>query len=465
MSGSIQRDLIKWLCVPLLVINMIGALTVYMIAWLPAQKALDQNLAEIAFDLRMYLRLSDEGIRLELPEDDMRLLRANIAGQIYYVIRHGTDTLIGDTDFPPLLVPAAVNQPFPYSGRLRGKQVRFVVMRTVVGTQSLLIGVAETLENRRQVQANIILTLLGLEATLLAISAAIVWFAVREGLFPLQSMRSALEARTSTELSPMEEDLPVELHPLAKAINDLLHRLKSDGEARQHFLANVAHQLRTPLAGLKAQASLLQEKYAGDPEIAHTVGLMSSTTDRMIRQTNQLLALARTEANNTEKRSFEAVRLDKLVEEAIQQIVFVADQKKIDIGFELAPACVSGDTLMLRDLIDNLVDNALRYSPVGASVTVRCREAGDRVEFFVEDTGPGIPEAEREAVFSRYRRLDVKVPGTGLGLAIVHEIVTLHDATVSIGSGAGGKGTTFTVSFPRFDPDASITAGEEVDAA
>lgn len=460
MSGSIQRDLFKWLCVPLLVINMIGALAVYMIAWLPAQKALDQNLAEIAFDLKMHLRPSDEGIWLERTGDELRLFRAHQNDTVYYVIRHGTDTLIGDADFPRLLLPSAENQPFPYSGRLRGKQVRFVVMRTTVGKQSLVIGVAETLENRRQVQGNIMLTLIGLEVTLLAISAAIVWFAVREGLFPLQNMRSALEARTSADLSPVEEDLPVELHPLAKAINGLLQRLKSDGEARQQFLANVTHQLRTPLAGLKAQTSLLQEKYADDPEIVYTVGLMAGTTDRMIRQTNQLLALARTEAKNMEQSSFEAVRIDCLVEEAIRQFIFVADQKKIDIGFELVPACVSGDPLMLRDLIDNLVDNALRYSPTGASVTVRCREAGDRVEFLVEDNGPGIPESDRETVFSRYHRLDVKVPGTGLGLAIVHEIATLHDASVSIGSGPGGRGTTFKVSFPRSGPDESIHKGK-----
>lgn len=458
MTSSIRIDLLKWLIAPLVVINLIGALIVYMMAWLPAQKALDQNLAEIAFDLRIYLRTTAGRVEMDLSGEAEHVLRTNQADYTYFVVRHGQDTVAGDPDFPPLLIPSRNDQPFPYSGKLRDNPVRFVVMKTMVGEKLVLIGVAETLEKRRDMQANIVLTTLGLEAVLVVVSAAIVWFAVTEGLFPLQQMQTDLDARAPTDLSAIKEDLPLELRPLARAINGLLQRVESDGRARQSFLANVAHQLRTPLAGLKAQLTLLQENYADNADTARTVELMTSATERMIRQTNQLLVLARAEPTQIEQSRLEPVRLDKLVEESIQQFVHAADRKKIDIGFQLKASEIMGDHFLLRDLIDNLVDNALRYTPDGGAVTVRCAKKGEAVEFAVEDSGPGIPESDRDKIFSRFYRLDVKVPGSGLGLAIVHDIAKVHQAEISVDSGPGGNGTLFTVRFPQLGARSRVSA-------
>jgi two-component system sensor histidine kinase TctE len=446
--NSIRLDLLKWLIAPLLVINLVGALLVYMLAWSPAQAAMDQNLAEMAFDLRMHLHVGNNSVEMELPLQAERILRSNAADLTFFVVRAGQRTLAGDKDFPPLLVPGKEDLPFPYSGKLRNTPVRFLVLKTMVGSEQVMIGVAETLAKRREIQSNILLTMFGLEAVLVVTSVAIAWFAVTEGLFPLQQMQVELDTRAPNDLSAVEDDQPLELRPLAKAINGLLQRLEHDGKSRQTFLANVAHQLRTPLAGLQTQLTLLQDKHAADKDTAHALGLMMSAAERMTRQTNQLLVLARAEPTQIEMRRMEALSLDKLVEQVIDQFVQAALRKNIDIGFDLQPAPMVGDHFLLRDLIDNLVDNALRYTPAGGAVTVRCGARDKTAVFEVEDNGPGIPVADRGKIFSRFYRLDTKLPGTGLGLAIVGDIAKAHDATVTLDSGPGGVGTLFSVSFP-----------------
>jgi two-component system sensor histidine kinase TctE len=177
------------------------------------------------------------------------------------------------------------------------------------------------------------------------------------------------------------------------------------------------------------------------------VAMMLASTERMIRQTNQLLALARAEPSQFQKTRLYPVELDKLVQESIQHFVEEADKKQIDLGFELAPLTIAGDRFLLRDLIDNLVDNAIRYTQPGGRVTVSCHAAEGRGLLQVEDDGPGIPSNELDMIFSRFYRLNNDVAGSGLGLAIVRDIVTDHDAELKVGPGSDGRGTVFSVSF------------------
>jgi two-component system sensor histidine kinase TctE len=243
-------------------------------------------------------------------------------------------------------------------------------------------------------------------------------------------------------------NMPDELRPLAQALNALLDRTRQGRQAQQDFLANAAHQLRTPLSGLKTQLAWMQQRYMGDAEAAHSTGMMMSSVDRMIRQSNQLLALARAEPTQFEKKRLETVELHQLVGESVQHFVQEADKKHIDLGFELNPTHIAGDRFLLRDLVDNLIDNAIRYSPVHASVTVRTFEDQGRGILAVEDSGPGIAPDEREKVFDRFYRLDESVTGSGLGLTIVRDIATDHDARVEIGERENGSGTVVRVVFP-----------------
>ncbi len=374
---SIRLRLLKWLIVPILLINLAGGALAYMLAWLPAQIAFEQSQSEAP-------------------------ARAQAGG--------------GE----------AMPAPTP-TGR---------------------IAVDPTTQKRTQIRQAVVRALVLLEVLIALACVGLIWFSVSNGLRPLHRLRAGLNARGGDDLAPIAvADVPYELEPVVSAFNGLLDKVGDGARARQDFLANVAHQLRTPLAGLKMQLEWLGARHT-EPETAHSVKLMLSATERMIRQTNQLLALARAEPNHFEKTRLEAVALNLLVEAAIQSFVDQATRKGIDIGFDLRPVEVSGDRFLLRDLIDNLIDNAIRYTPAGGTVTVGCGADGEGGGLLtVEDSGPGIPAAKREQVFSRYVRLDDKTHGSGLGLAIVRDIAAVHGASLGIGDAAGGQGALFTVHF------------------
>jgi signal transduction histidine kinase len=303
-------------------------------------------------------------------------------------------------------------------------------------------------QQRDQMRQASLRALVLLEVVLTVASVGLVWFSVSGALRPLNRLRAGLNAREGDDLAPIAAaEVPYELEPVVSAFNGLLDKVGEGAKARQDFLANVAHQLRTPLAGLKTQLEWLGARHA-EPETAHSVKLMLSATERMIRQTNQLLALARAEPNHFEKTRLEPLALNALVEEAIQSFVDQASLKSIDIGFDLQPVTITGDRFLLRDLIDNLIDNAIRYTPPRGTVTVSCRPEGlDGGLLAVEDNGPGIPPAKREQVFSRYVRLDDKTHGSGLGLAIVRDIAAVHGARLAVTNGADGRGALFSVLF------------------
>ncbi|MBP1203144.1 two-component system sensor histidine kinase TctE [Duganella sp. 1411] len=309
-----------------------------------------------------------------------------------------------------------------------------------------------------QIRQAVVRGLVLLEVLIALACIGLIWFSVSNGLRPLNRLRAGLNARDGDDLAPIAlTDVPYELEPVVSALNGLLDKVGDGAKARQDFLANVAHQLRTPLAGLKTQLEWLGARHA-EPDTAHSVKLMLSATERMIRQTNQLLALARAEPNHFERTRLEPVALNLLVEDAIQSFVEQATRKGIDIGFDLRPVEVNGDRFLLRDLIDNLIDNAIRYTPAGGTVTVGCRpDAAGNGWLTVEDSGPGIPAAKREQVFSRYVRLDDKSHGSGLGLAIVRDIAVVHGAGLDIGDAAGGQGALFTVRFPNSGVKSNIT--------
>ncbi|HBF49251.1 MAG TPA: sensor histidine kinase, partial [Massilia sp.] len=243
--------------------------------------------------------------------------------------------------------------------------------------------------------------------------------------------------------------MPRELAPVVDAFNALLGRIEAGARAQDEFRANVAHQLRTPLAGLQLQLEWLAARHATDPDSARSLGLMLQANARMIRQTNQLLSLERAEPNRFARSRLLPVDLAELVAESIQHFVESAAAKDIDLGFELEAAPLQGDRFLLRDLVDNLVDNALRYTPTGGRVTVACGAGGEGGSFLrVEDNGPGIPPHLRTRVFERFVRLDEQTTGSGLGLAIVRDIANLHGADLVLGEPEAGSGAVFTVHFP-----------------
>jgi two-component system sensor histidine kinase TctE len=448
---SIRFSLLKRLLLPLLVINLVGAGFTYWLAWRPTQIAYDQNLADAAWALLPYMQQRGGSINVDLSHQAEQVLRLDHFDSIYFVVRNADGvTLAGDADFPLLRQPQAIDEPEAYDSRMRGTAIRVIALSALVGSEPVTIGVAETLWKRIGVRSGgNFVGLLLLDLALTFISIAVVSFGVTRGLAPLQAMRASLDARKPDELAPLPADpLAQELAPVASAINQLLDRVRQVSRSQQDFLANAAHQLRTPLAGLKTQLEWMQRGVADRQEAARSLALMMSSTERMIRQTNQLLALARAEPGQFEKARLFPLSLDKLVEESIQHFVEEADKKNIDLGFNLSPVTISGDSFLLRDLIDNLVDNAIRYAPPQGRVTVSCHAVEGIAMLTVEDNGPGVPAAERELVFSRFYRLSHNTRGSGLGLAIVRDIATDHGAQIMLDAGADGTGTVFSVHFP-----------------
>ncbi|MDB5960263.1 MAG: sensor histidine kinase [Massilia sp.] len=449
---SIRVRLLTWLIGPILLLNLAGASLIYLLAWGPVHQAFDRGLQDAAAALAA--RVGVDGT-LDLPARAQRALidgsgsGAGIdSGATWFAVRDRQGRLLaGD---------AGLNLRFGDGAtlldtRLHGVPVRVAGELTEAGgTVAVARGSAA-----RSPPAATVRVLLLLEALFTFVLAGLIWFAVTRGLLPLDRLRADLDARDWTDTAPVAaRAVPVELAPVVAAFDNLLARLQAGTRAQHEFLANVAHQLRTPLAGVKLQLEWLSARHRDDLDTVKSVRLMLLSNERMIRQTNQLLALARAEPSRFEKTRLEPLDLAAQVAESIQHFVDRALAKKIDLGFELAPVTIAGDAFLLRDLIDNLVDNALRYTPDGGAVTVRClAEPGQGSEpgaalLEVEDSGPGIAAAERERVFSRFVRLAEHTSGSGLGLAIVRDIALAHAAQVTMAAARGGPGALFQVRFP-----------------
>ena len=310
--------------------------------------------------------------------------------------------------------------------------------------------VGETLHKRNRLVGEILAAELVPTALFAVAAIALATLGVSRGLQPLERLRSELLQRAPRDLRPLSASAaPVEIAPVVDAFNRLLDQVREASTMRQRFLATAAHQLRTPLAGLQMHLELLLRR--GLPaEVRNEVERIHRASVRASRLANQLLALAKVESAAGASRKFERIDLLATAGAAADQWVAEARDRDIDLGFSLGAAEIEGDPLLLGELVDNLLDNALRYTPAGGAVTVHtgCR---DGVPFLcVEDTGPGIPAQERGKVLERFYRIPgTSGEGSGLGLAIVREVVDRHRGTLEIDTPDGAGGTRFCVRFPR----------------
>ena len=284
----------------------------------------------------------------------------------------------------------------------------------------------------------------------LDITLLLVWIGVHFGLRPLLSLRQEIEARSARELRSLEvAAVPAEVRPLVDGLNQLFVMLGEAARAQRQFVADTAHQLRTPLAGLLGHLEVMMQ----EPAAAALHDRLASLHDGMTRlahSANQLLALARTDPAASLADRFEAVDLKALSERILERNLDRAVASLHDLGADIQATTVTGNVRLLEDLLGNLVDNALQYTPAGGHITVRCGKNDGASFLEVEDDGPGIPEVERTRVRERFYRMPGSVGrGCGLGLAIVDEVSRLHDANLTIDSGTNGRGTCIRVSFNR----------------
>ncbi|CAM6006198.1 unnamed protein product [Sphagnum balticum] len=439
--------------IPIVSLCLVSAFGTYFIAVQITTQAYDAALMESARELANRLEESSGVVSIDLPPAALAVFKEDNIDKFYYAVIETSGRFVaGDIDLIQSL-RFRRNKPRLQNIKIMHQPVRVCYLQaTVPGSpnRKVDIYVAETVLKRQALTNQILFAVVIPQLLLISLAALAVWLGISRGLAPLNAVRAAIASRSQWNLRPVfEVDTPVEIRPLVDAIDDLLNRLNKDIEAQRRFVANAAHQLRTPLAGLKTQSELAMRQKTVE-ELQHIVRQVHRSADNATRLVNQLLSLARLEPSNVQQQHHAEIDLNEVVKEATKDLVTYALNKNIDLGFEKADwaAIVRGDADSIREMVANLIDNAIRYTQPGGKVTVKV-VAEAEVQILVEDDGPGIAPHERDKVFERfYRVLGSNVTGSGLGLAIVKEIAEAHSATVSLIPGSDGKGTVAMVQFP-----------------
>ncbi|HTR06859.1 MAG TPA: sensor histidine kinase N-terminal domain-containing protein [Paraburkholderia sp.] len=452
---SLFGEILDWMLAPLLLLWPMSIAVTYLVAKSIANGPFDRALETDAYVLARQIHPVNGVAELTLPASTRDFLSADNIDNVYYQVLGSQGEFVGgDRDMP---LPHDEDRPPPgvvafRDDTLHGTDIR-VAYTTVEpahlasGKQPVLVQVAETLDKRRQLANDIIKGVILPQFVILPLAILLVWFGLSRGLAPLHALQSNIRMRRPDDLSPLEaRRAPPEIEPLVTSFNDLLTRLEQNMELQKRFIADAAHQMKTPLAGLRTQAELALRQDA-PAEVHRSLEQIATSSEHAARLVTQLLALARAE-NRMSGQIFTPVDVADVARHAVRDWVQPALAKQMDLGYEgpqtqydgeegegNARVEVDGNPVMLREMLSNLIDNAIRYTPAGGRITVRVRPepAAGVVHLEVEDTGIGIPAAERERVIERfYRILGRDGEGSGLGLAIVREIATMHGGTLAI---------------------------------
>ena len=455
--SSLRKKLLLLLVPPLLILILIVSSILFRFAVVEQREAFDNALYDSAYSIYQLLQKSDDAIAdLSLPKNEKQFILNDQSDVVFYnVVDTNGKVLNGDDDaglMPPLKGQAS--NPNFRDGTVHNLEVRIV--STLVSIQKngaerpVYIQVAETLHKRQALASNVLIDIIVPQLLLVLFTIGIIWFGVERGLQPLFDLQAAVSKRSYLDLSAIDlPNVPTEVMILVNSVNTLMRQLESVINAQNRFIADAAHQLRTPLAGAQAQLelALLESNPEQHKQLLDHVG---ASMERLSHTISQLLSLARNQQDALQNTVLSPVNLNQIAQEVTTDMVPAAIKKGIDLGFETSDpsAMVLGDSKRLKELLYNLVDNALLYTPGGGKVTVNVhREAGEIV-LSVEDNGPGIPKEEREKVFERFHRIiGSGQEGSGLGLSIVMEIAQLHQANVEISDEPDKKGLNIQVSF------------------
>jgi two-component system sensor histidine kinase TctE len=458
---SVFGEIVDWTLAPLLILWPISMAIQYFLAYTIANNVYDRELQNHVHALVRQVAFNDGKVSVSLPPAAAAVLRADEVDEIFFQVRdHRNDLVAGDkavpvVEFSPELEPNTV---YFRDDVLPQHEVRVAyVFAQVPGLPSAVLAqVAETNNKRSNLASHIIGDVLAAQFIIVPVALLFVWLGLEKGLEPLADLQQQIRGRRPGDLSPInEEDAPEEVRPLIRSINDLMQRLEASMKAQQRFVADAAHQMRTPLAGLKMQAELAmrQRDALG---VQQSMRQIAASADRATHLINQLLLLARADADAPPP--MERLDLERIVQRQAFEWVPRAMEREIDLGFEGTgrPCWIQGNAVLLQELANNLVDNALRYTRPGGRVTVRVLQEDNEAVLEVEDNGIGIDEADIDMVFERfYRVLGTETEGSGLGLAIVRGIAELHRGRVRLARNPAESGTIARAAFPR--SEASVT--------
>lgn len=444
---SLRRRLLIWLLVPVLLVSVALLLDAYRGARRAADHAYDGLIAASALAIADRVVAAGDRLNVDIPYVALAMLRTPSQDRVFYGVRGPGGVFVtgySDLPLPPRRNNAELFDPVFYDAHYRGELVRVGLLERPVTSRELsgrfTVQVAQTRGERDRLARDLALGTAWRLLSLIALVLLVAWLGVRFALVPLERLGAAIRGRSAQDLSPLQVPVPREVSDLVWAIDSLMARLERSRKAMERFISDAAHQLRTPLAALHTQVELALQQH-DEAELRQSVGRLQAATWRTSRLARQLLNQARASSDAAALRR-ESLDLARMAMEVTRGHVPAALVKNIDLGFEgIDSAPLMGDPVMLRELLTNLIDNALRYCPEGTSVTVRVRREGNLgpIALEVEDDGPGIPEAERERAFERFHRgRGSSVEGSGLGLSIVRDVAQRLGGEVSLSNSAGG---------------------------
>ena len=457
---SVFGEIVDWTLAPLLILWPISMAIQYFLAYTIANNAYDRELQNRVFALARQVAYADGKVNVSLPPAAAAVLRFDEVDEIFFQVRDPRNVVVaGDkaiplVEFTPELEP---NEVYFRDDLLPQFEVRvaYIFAQVPELASAVLVQVAETNNKRSNLASQIIGDVLAAQFIIVPVALLFVWLGLEKGLEPLSDLQRQIRGRKPGDLSPIQEDeAPEEVRPLIRSINDLMARLEASMKAQQRFVADAAHQMRTPLAGLKMQAELAmrQRDAVG---VQQSMRQIAASADRASHLINQLLLLARADADAPPPMA--RIDLERVAQLQALEWVPRAMEREIDLGFEGAGrSCwIDGNALLLQELVDNLIDNALRYTRPGGRVTVRVTQADSEAILEVEDNGIGIDPDDMDLVFERfYRVLGTETEGSGLGLAIVRGIADLHRARVRLVPTPGERGTIARAAFPLSEAEA-----------
>ncbi len=482
---SLFGEILDWMLTPLLLLWPVTLGLTWLVAQGIANKPFDRALEYNAQVLAQLVKVEQGTTKFSLPGPAQDILRSDDSDLLYYQVLGTRGELVaGESDLPLPGddEPMEIGTTKLRDDAMRGQEVRIAYLYVRVDTNStktsnkkvtqseprpVLVQVAETREKRSTLANEIVKGVMWPQFALMPLAVLLVWFALVRGIKPLSQLEDRIRERKPDDLSPLDQRaVPSEVQPLVMSVNDLLARLKQSIATQKRFLADAAHQLKTPLAGLRMQADLALRSGTSEEDLKLSLKQVSRSSIRATNTVNQLLALARAEAGGTTVQR-QACNLAQLTVDVVKDCLPRAMDKHMDLGYEgVEPysqsAMVMGNPTLLKEMLRNLIENAIHYIPSTAERpgVITARVLADNfsplLALQVEDNGPGIAESERELVLQPfYRTLGNEADGSGLGLAIVAEVIRQHDATLSIDDTdpkATPPGARFTVRMQRVSP-------------
>ncbi|MHA6205034.1 sensor histidine kinase [Dyella soli] len=449
--ASVYGRLLSYLLAPLFLLLVTGVAVDHHVIVSPIHSAFDHSLSRSALAIVARIHPGTNGHpQVALPQHPPPPLRAMEGEQFFYRVSLPDGTTVAGTADLPLAPDSRSADGFSFANvDYHGQSYRLATYRTAETGEPLVVTVAEV-PVRRDRAVHRLDVAFGINDTVQMAGVLIVaLIGIRIALRPLGRLSRQLANRPPQALTPLSTaQVPTEVLPVVESLNTVLGRVRDSVLSQQHFMANAAHQLRTPLTGLKAQLEVLSRETAGTP-LEERIALLQGGVDRLAHTANQLLTLARAEPSAHRDSHFGAVDLARLTGEVIDGSLDRALAHGIDLGAESQPTHVTGVYWLLHELLINLIDNAIRHTPAGGTITIRSGVAAGRPFLEVDDSGSGIPPQERAKVRERfYRGAGSNATGCGLGLAIVDEVARVHGAQLSILDGGTGQGTRMRIDFP-----------------